>query len=230
MSEINTNPIKLSPSDLTFLWDECKRCFYLKYVHGINRPAAPFPAIFGTIDKLMKDYFQDRQSADLYAALPAGRVRFGERWVESLPVVISGHTRQCYLKGKFDTIIAFEDGSYGVVDFKTTEPRPQHAQFYARQLHAYTYALEHAAAGQFSLFPVSKLGLLIVSPRTMEINASGQIAYLGSMTWMEVPRDDAAFESFLGEVLGELELPEPPAAGEKCVYCQYRQKSRQHNW
>jgi hypothetical protein len=26
-----SNPIKLSPSDLTFLWDECPRCFYLKY-------------------------------------------------------------------------------------------------------------------------------------------------------------------------------------------------------
>ena len=24
-----TTPIKLSPSDLTFLWGECPRCFYL---------------------------------------------------------------------------------------------------------------------------------------------------------------------------------------------------------
>ena len=26
------NLYKLSPSDLTFLWDECQRCFYLKVV------------------------------------------------------------------------------------------------------------------------------------------------------------------------------------------------------
>lgn len=230
MLESPLSPIKLSPSDLTFLWDECKRCFYLKYVHSINRPSAPFPGIFGTIDKLMKDYFQDRQSADLNAALPAGRVRFGERWVESMPVVLDGHTRQCFIRGKFDTVIAFDDGSYGVVDFKTSEPRPQHVQFYARQLHAYSYALEHAAAGKFNLSPVSKLGLLVVSPRKMEVNASGQIVYLGNMTWLEVPRDEAAFVKFLSEVLGLLELPEPPPAAEKCVYCQYRQQSRQHDW
>lgn len=38
---MSSNPIKLSPSDLTFLWDECPRCFYLKHILGIMRPAAP---------------------------------------------------------------------------------------------------------------------------------------------------------------------------------------------
>ena len=87
---VNT-PIKLSPSDLTFLWDECKRCFYLKYVHGITRPAAPFPGIFGKIDRLMKEYYEGRPTADLDPTLPAGRVRFGEKWVESVPVTLPGH-------------------------------------------------------------------------------------------------------------------------------------------
>ena len=223
-------PVKLSPSDLTFLWDECKRCFYLKYVHGINRPAAPFPGIFGVIDKLMKEYFQDRQSAELDAALPAGRVQFGERWVESASIQIQGTSRQGFIRGKFDTVIAFADQSYGVVDFKTLEPRPEHIAFYWRQLHAYAYALEHAAAGKFSLSPVSKLGLLVVTPRKMEMTASGQIAYLGGVTWLEVPFDEVAFLNFLGEVLTLLDRPEPPPAGEKCVYCQYRQQSRQHAW
>ena len=29
---------KLSPSDFAFLWQECKRCFYLKNVTGFQRP------------------------------------------------------------------------------------------------------------------------------------------------------------------------------------------------
>ena len=29
-SQLNKTPIKLSPSDLTFLFDDCKRCFYEK--------------------------------------------------------------------------------------------------------------------------------------------------------------------------------------------------------
>ena len=47
----------LSPSDLTFLWDECKRCFYLKVRENFRRPSAPFPSIFGLIDRLMKDIY-----------------------------------------------------------------------------------------------------------------------------------------------------------------------------
>lgn len=42
------NNFKLSPSDLTFMWDECKH-FYLKAVHGFNRPSAPFPTISATL-------------------------------------------------------------------------------------------------------------------------------------------------------------------------------------
>jgi CRISPR/Cas system-associated exonuclease Cas4 (RecB family) len=221
-------PIKLSPSDLTFLWDECKRCFYLKYVYGITRPAAPFPAIFGTIDRLMKEYYEGRPTADLDPALPAGRVRFGEKWVESVPVTLPGHDVQCYIKGKIDTVVAFDDGSFGVVDFKTSEPKPSHVHFYSRQLHAYTYALEHPGAGKFSLSPISELGLLVVSPNAMDVTVSGQIAYLGGVTWMEIPRDDAGFLQFLGEVLTLLEQPSPPEPGETCAYCQYREHARQH--
>jgi hypothetical protein len=223
-----TPPIKLSPSDLTFLWDECKRCFYLKYVHGITRPSAPFPSIFGTIDRLMKGYFQGRPTQALDSSLPVGIVQFGEKWVESTPVSIPGHTLQCFIKGKFDSVVAFDDKSFGIVDFKTSEPKTSHVHFYGRQLHAYAYALEHPAPNKFSLSPISKLGLFIVAPNAMDVTASGQIAYLGGVTWLEIPRDDASFVQFLSEVLGVLEQPTPPAAGETCPYCQYREHAREH--
>ncbi len=219
---------KISPSDLTFLWDECKRCFYLKYVHGIIRPSTPFPSIFGKIDKLMKEYFQGRSTAEIDPTLPLGVVRFGEKWVESVPVIIGSHSTQGYIRGKFDTVVAFDDGTFGVVDFKTSEPKPSHVQFYSRQLHAYVYALEHSAAGKFALSPISKLGLLAVFPNAMDVNKSGQIAYLGSMTWMEIPRDDDGFMQFLGDVFTLLEQPTPPIAGETCGYCQYREHAREH--
>ena len=36
----------ISPSDLTFLWSECKKCFWLKYNEGISRPGfMPLEAI-----------------------------------------------------------------------------------------------------------------------------------------------------------------------------------------
>lgn len=224
----NMTTYKLSPSDLTFLWSDCRRCFYLKVVHKIARPAAPMPAIFTRIDGLMKDYFKGRSTAELAPSLPAGVVQHGERWVESQPVQIEGRAAACYLRGKFDTVVQFDDDGYGVVDFKTSEAKPAHLSFYSRQLHAYAYALEHPAPGKLSLQPVTRLGLLVVEPQAMQRTPDGRIAYLGSVTWQEMPRDDAGFLTFLGEVLAVLDSPEPPPPGESCKYCEYRSDARRH--
>ena len=221
---------KLSPSDLTFLWDECKRCFYLKVVHKFTRPAMPFPSIFTKIDGLMKDFYQGKSTQSMTSDLPPGVVQFGERWVQSLPIVFPGHTHQVYLMGKFDTVVRFDDGSYGVVDFKTSTPKPSHLAFYGRQLHAYAYALEHAAPGKFALGPISRLGLLVVEPNALEMNADGRLAYLGQVTWQEVPSDENSFLAFLSEVLTVLEQPTLPEPGEKCAFCKYREETIASHW
>jgi hypothetical protein len=223
-----TTSIKLSPSDLTFLWDECPRCFYLKYLHGINRPAAPFPAIFGTIDRLMKAHFAGRPTTDLDPSLPPGNVSVSEQWIESVPVVLPGHALSCFLRGKFDALINFDDGSHGVVDFKTSEPKPAHIPFYSRQLHAYAYALEHPAPGKLGLSPISRLGLLVEAPHATLLATTGEISFHLASTWLEVPYLEDGFIHFLDQVLTLLELPEPPPASEKCTYCQYRQHAREH--
>ncbi len=220
-------PYRLSPSDLTFLWDECPRCFYLKVKHDFRRPAVPFPAIFSTIDGLMKDFFRGQPTQALGAGLPPGQVLFASRRVQSAPIALPGHGETCVLAGFFDSLLAFDDGSYGIVDFKTAVPKAHHVAFYGRQLHAYAYALEHPAEGKLHLTPISRLGLLIVEPQEMARQADGRIAYLGPLTWLEVPRDDAAFLNFLSEVMGLLEAPTPPPAAETCVWCAYRQSARQ---
>ena len=217
---------KLSPSDLTFLWDECPRCFYLKVARKFSRSGSPFPSIFNKIDGLMKNYFEGRSTADLHPDLPPGVVKFGEQRVQSQAIELPGHESSCYLVGKFDTVVQFEDGSYGVVDFKTSQPRPTHQAFYGRQLHAYSWALENPAPGKFSLQPISRLGLLVVEPVDLQ-QIDGRIAYLGDVTWQEIPRDDNTFLAFLGQVLALLDQPEPPAPGEKCEYCRYREEARQ---
>jgi len=220
--------IKLSPSDLTFLWDECPRCFYLKYLHGITRPAAPFPAIFGTIDRLMKAQFAGRPTTDLDPSLPPGNVMVSEQWIESLPVVLPGHALSCFLRGKIDAILRFYDGSYGVVDFKTSEPKPAHIPFYSRQLHAYAYALEHPAPNRLSCSPISRLGLYVETPHATLAATTSEISFHFRSTWLEIPLEERGFLGFLDKVLSLLELPEPPPASENCTYCQYRQHARQH--
>jgi len=223
-----TSSIKLSPSDLTFLWDECPRCFYLKYLHGINRPAAPFPAIFGAIDRLMKAQFAGRPSSELEPTLPPGIVNVTEQWIESVPVSLPGHTVTCFLRGKLDAMIDFKDGSHGVVDFKTSEPKPAQIPFYSRQLHAYAYALEHPAPNRLGCSPISRLGLYVETPHATLAATSSEISFHFHSTWLEVPYQESGFLDFLDKVLSLLELPEPPLAGEECAYCRYRQHAREH--
>jgi len=219
-------PWKLSPSDLTFLWDECRLCFYLKVTGRLDRPRQPFPSIFTRIDGLMKSYFSDRSTMDFSPTLPPGRVAYSGKSVQSKLIEFKGTPARSFISGKFDTVVAFEDRSFGVVDFKTSEPKPEHINFYGRQLHAYAHALENPEPGKFGLSPVSRLGLFVVQPTAMSRMENGRLAYSGDVAWMEIPRDEAAFLNFIGEVTSLLADPVPPPPGEDCSYCAYRLASR----
>ena len=224
------NHYKLSPSDLTFLWDECPRCFYLKVVHGFGRPFSPFPSIFNKIDKLMKEHFNGHPAEEVSPELPKGRIEAGERWVESQPIVIPGIGASAYIRGKFDAVIAFDSGSYAVIDFKTSETRAEHVAFYGRQLHAYAYALENPGLNKLQLAPVTHLGLLSVAPAAMEIDEQEMVSYIGKITWQPIPKDEVGFLRFMEQVLSVLACENPPEPNPKCGYCEYRQASRENGW
>lgn len=212
--------VKLAPSDLTFLWDECHRCFWLKAKGVLKRPSAPFPKIFTRLDGQTKDYFFGKRAEEMALELRPGRISFGDRWVRSAPLQIPGHDTQVALAGKIDTALAFDDGSYGVIDFKTSEPKAEHVMFYGRQLHSYALAAENPAPGALELSPVTQLGLLCVEPVAM-IGLDDDVAYKGSTTFLEIERDDDAFMAFLSQVLYLIKRPTPPDPSSKCGFCKY---------
>lgn len=193
---------------------------------GFFRPRTPFPGIFSVIDRLMNEYFNGRPNEEISEELPPGVVKYGESWVESLALAVPGRDSTCYIRGRFDSVLEFEDGSYGVIDFKTTSTNSDHLHLYTRQLHAYAYALEQAAPGNLALSPITRLGLVCVEPDELVRDASGRISYAGNVEWKEMNRDDAAFEGFLGEVVGLLEQPKPPVPGRRCDFCRYREAAR----
>ena len=217
---------KLSPSDLTFAWDGCKLCFYLKVKHNIGYQG-PFPGMFGKMANMTSTFYMEKPSSEISPALPAGVIRYREGWVKSTPITIPGFQSQCYIRGRFDAIIAFDDGSYGIIDFKTSEARDEQAAFYSRQLSAYAYALENPAPGALSLSPITHLGLFIVSPERFERKPDNDIVFVNQTTWVDIPRDDAAFLALLGEVLAILEAPTPPAPAETCALCKYRKEMKE---
>ena len=206
----------LSPSDLTFLWEECRRCFYEKVALGARRPASPFPKLFGIIDRAMKDFYLGERAEAIATGAPTGVIGSPDRWVKSAPITLSACGTQVILRGRLDALVHCDDGSYGVVDFKTALPHDGHVSLYSRQLHAYAWALEQPASGLPS--QVSSLGLLCFAPTCFEADGT-DAALVGDVSWIDVPHDDAGFHALLGEVVALLETPEAPSPDPECRWC-----------
>ena len=218
--------LKLRPSDFAFGWEECKRCFYLRVARGFQRPRPIMPKIFTLIDGEMKTFYSQKRTEEIARGIPPGVVAYGEKWVESQPISVPGFSSTCYIRGKFDTVVRNDDGSFGVIDFKTSQRKSEHIPLYSRQLHAYAHALEHPAAGGFAASPVTQLGLLIFEPSQYTQGRTGRVGFAGDISWVPVPRDDAKFMRFLAQVMTILESPEPPPANPDCEWCKYRRESR----
>ncbi len=224
------NTIKLSPSQLTFLYDECKRCFYLTVMRGFKRPSTPMPKIFTKIDLAMKNYFMGRACGEISDELPAGRMFMASRWVESAPMVFPNHSLQPYFRGVFDAMLEFDCGGYGLIDFKTSEYVPSQLPFYKRQLNSYVYSLEHPAPEKLSLEPITHMGLVYYTPEDLIKFDEGHLSLKGIAHWKKIERDDADFLRFIDEVLTVLELPEPPEPDPDCEYCRYRALGRENQY
>jgi len=217
-----SGPIMLAPSDFAFLWDECPRCFYLKVVRKEGRPRTPFPAVFGTIDRAMKSFYMGQRTESLDLGMPAGTTGGADRSVRSSGLTIPGSTTLGAIRGSLDALVHCDDGSVGVVDFKTVEPKPDHVDRYSRQLHAYALALEQPWSGPVT--QVSALGLLCFSPESF---TSTQTATLcGDIKWLEIERDNPSFFRFLIEVMSVIGRSQPPPASPSCVWCRWRTENR----
>lgn len=212
---------KLSPSDLTFAYEECKRCFYQKVANNIAPPSMPLPSIFTKIASLLKNHYDGKHTSELHTALPPGTVSHGEKSVRSDVIHLRNHTITCSITGRFDIVVSFDDGTYGVIDFKTGNPNTESVYLYGRQLHAYAYALEHPAPNALFLAPVTKLGLLYFYPSNISQESVERLSYDADIVWIEMRKDEEGFLNFIDEVLDVLEVPEAPEHSPNCQWCNY---------
>ncbi len=214
-------PFLISPSDLTFLWDECPRCFYLKVRHNLARPRMPFPSVFNKYHRLLQRYFEGRDCRAVQDSLPGGKMMHEEMHVQSAPLSLTPDGARFIFSGRVDNLIRFDDGSWGIVDYKMTEPAARYVPFYSRQLHAYAWALERAGVGE-RLAPVTRMGLLCLDPEElMRFEPDSHALVRLTPRWIEIPRDDAAYRTFLLDVLDLLAADHIPQAGRNCGACRY---------
>ena len=205
---------KLSPSDFAYLYEECKHCFYLKVKLGIDRPKSVFPAVFGAINTRIQGNMVGKDLRELAASLPEGVVESQEKQVSSDKIPGT----DLYVGGRYDLLVRFADGTHMVIDLKLSKPSDEKVEKYKSQLWSYVYAFEHPAKGD--PIQISKTGLLVFYPDA--VTFSDQVASVTfPPTWLEVPIDREAFETFIGEISSMLEGPTPPE-DQKCEWCKYR--------
>lgn len=224
-----SEPFKISAKSLgeLALPSFCPRCFWLRS-HARKLPFQIFPGIFSTIDsyskKVTRAYFA--QHGDLLRW-------FSDFGLHGEPVKAPHHSRFNYLDpaskvmlaGTPDEILALEDNSYAILDYKTSRYTPtQDALYpmYETQLNAY------ACIGERNeLAPVSRLALVYYEPLTdlsdaqldLLIQADGFLMpFNGYMK--EVERQPGLVERLLLQARQVYDLPEAPQGRDGCADCQ----------
>ena len=101
--------LKILPSDLGFLYEDCPKCFYRKVVHGINLPSKPMATIFEKIHDLEQKEFFNKVLSDLDVNLPNGKLKQIEMPVMSNYTECSGGEFQWYISGRLDGLLEMEN-------------------------------------------------------------------------------------------------------------------------
>lgn len=214
MSPNSQNPLKLSPSDFAYLYEECKHCYWLKIKEGIYQPSMPMPGVFSAINTRIQGTLIDKNLRNLAADLPDGIVETQEGWVESQVVP----NTNVYIKGKYDLLVRQPDNTYMLVDLKISQPSEDKAEKYKTQLAAYHYALENPKQGK--AINLTKMGLLVFYPDAVSFK-SGKASLDFPPKWLEVPIDEKGFLDFIEGVDKLLDGP-IPKEGDTCKWCEYR--------
>ena len=131
----------ISPSHLTYAWGDCHRCLWLQYNHSVAAPIQ-MPLI-GDLADMQERYFIGAKTSDMHPDLPEGRVHSHGGWVASKNIVVDGVDSGLFIRGKYDLLLEFADGTFGIIDCKLQKKDYDKSTFYAPQLEAYAFSLEN---------------------------------------------------------------------------------------
>ncbi len=159
----------------------------------------------------MRGAYQGQSSLDITGK--AGTFDTKEYKLTSRLIPISD-TVNIQFSGKTDCLIRFSDHTVGILDFKTSEVKPDLVRLYAPQLYAYRECLDAE---------VSRMGLLCASPESAELGDRVSMSF--SQTWVEIPIDENYWQSFTNKLATLLLTPFEQVEGNpKCPHCEYQRK------
>ena len=188
---------RISPSDLTFAWNNCHRCLWLTYNFQVKAPAN-MPLV-GEIAEMQELSCLNKTSAELHTDMPEGKAVQHGGWVKSKPIVVDGEETPFFINGKYDLLMEFSDGTNGIVDCKFQATDSDKSRFYFVQLEAYAFALEHPQSGE--PLTISNMGLLVWSPVKIRGVSAGNFGMELNCSWYPTPRDPKALQERLSEFI-----------------------------
>lgn len=211
----------IAPSDLTFGFSTCKRCIWIKYWYSFELKK-DFPLV-KTLSTVQEELFRRAPMPSLDASLAPGVVKQWGQWVKSRNIVINGVETPWKLRGIYDLLGHYEDGSVGIIDCKVSDSDRDNGDFYAPQLEAYAYTLENPLSGK--AFSVSSMGLLIwklagvAQTRPNEL-VSNEMGFGVNQVYVPVARDPDRLTRLLEEFITVID-GDCPDAGADCHACNF---------
>ena len=213
---------RISPTDLVYLWNQCRFCFTDVVKNGLQLPRS-FSPHFTSADRAVRTALADLEIVDCGVG-PRFRIIAQGLWVESQPIPFPEHGLSLSFFGQLDALVVTEHDEVFVVDYKTTTLDDTALSKFRRQLSCYVTAIERPKAASHSLPKyVDGMALLIFDPATFALNPKTKNCGLyGRTRWLELPRRDDLFDAFLTTVAATLAAPEPPQSLASCGICRLR--------
>jgi hypothetical protein len=210
----------ISPSDLTFSWDGCHRCLWLYYNHQVKAPM--FMPTVAELADLQETYFKNKTTADMHPDMPAGKIVDHGGWVQSVPIQVDGVDSHLAIRGKYDLLLEFPDGTYGIIDCKMQARASDKSSFYSPQLEAYAFALENPAKGEPK--KISVLGIYSWSLNQAWGNVQHGFGYRVNSAWYPVERNPIALQKRLVDFVTVVNgaMPESKPSCDQCRYISER--------
>ena len=143
----------ISPSALSY---KCDHCAYLKHHFDLENRGVPV-GVTQTLDKKQKEFFETHGTKAISKELPDGKIIDPGNTTFSSIIFEDLKNREFRIRGKCDGIIRFNDGSHGIIDYKTSKFKKNDTKDYSfkdkdldkkiteytPQLHAYAMLYEN---------------------------------------------------------------------------------------
>jgi hypothetical protein len=180
--------------------------------------------LVGDLANMQEQYFAKKTTADIAPVLPEGKVADLGGWVKSSFINVNGSPTKYAIRGKYDLLIEFADGTYGIIDCKFQAKDSDKTDLYQPQLEAYAFALENPASGEVK--KVSLMGLLVWSLLEPAGDVTKGFGLKLKHTWRPITRNPEALATrltdFITVVSGKM-----PVAKDNCDMCNYLTNRRE---